>query len=265
MRKFVKLPSGLIVPNRPGLNRRQLLAGIGASIIIPNKAEAGFLLNPFKVNPALPLDLGSSTQKAFTANASSYTTSHTVPSGTNLLLVGHSSGVGSTGRTITSITWNGTAMTQAAGINRSSGTQALVYFYYLLSPAAGTFNIVATYSSTTTSAACWALNFSGANGTTPIDAFATDDDTSGTTLTPSLTTSKPALVYGIHLRYNSAVITFTESSGATNVATLTSTGGASSRHNLLSEEKAAPGTYNFGSTASAAGSRGAFCSVAVAT
>lgn len=43
-RRFIRLPSGLIVPKRPGLTRRALLSGIAASILAPS-AGASLQIN----------------------------------------------------------------------------------------------------------------------------------------------------------------------------------------------------------------------------
>ena len=75
--------------------------------------------------------------------------------------------------TVTGVTWNGTALTLA---KRQDGPAASRHvtaeLWYLLAPAPGTFNIVVTYSGTTTDAGIGGLSVSGVDQTNPIDATA---------------------------------------------------------------------------------------------
>lgn len=117
--------------------------------------------------PTLP---GSNTYSR-AAGTTTKTVSHTIPSGTDMLVVFADDGnVG--GGDITGVTYNGTAMTRAtAGNVSSAGYQAGIF--YLLSaslPATGSaYNIVVTYPATTagTTPVVCAVNVSGAKQAAP--------------------------------------------------------------------------------------------------
>lgn len=216
------------------------------------------------VSASPPVDMGSGTEYAASANATTYTFAHTVPAGTTCLVVFASAPVGAGGRAIVSVEFGGVAMTQGAGIDYSGSGQVMIYAYYLLNPTPSTANVVTTYDGTTTSFAGWAKNFNNVNLSAPIAASATDNHATGTNLSPNISPAVPSALLGVHLRYNTAVVTFTPSADATEISEITSTGGASSRHNLLMKSQDNGGTFDFGSTASSAATTSAFCSIALA-
>lgn len=52
MSRLIKLSSGLLVPHRKNLTRRALLAGLGASIIVPKEAKPGIIIDPYRFSSA---------------------------------------------------------------------------------------------------------------------------------------------------------------------------------------------------------------------
>ncbi len=80
MSRFIKLPSGIIVPNRPGirkpsrvagLTRRAFIGGLGSAIIVPKEAVAGFLINSYQ--NAAPLTPNYRNTYVDTSTATSFT------------------------------------------------------------------------------------------------------------------------------------------------------------------------------------------------
>ncbi len=114
---------------------------------------------------------GASSSATGAANATSVSFTHTAGTGSDrLLLVGVSWNAGSTaGRTITSVTFNGAAMTPA--FTQQAGTQ-LRYsaIYALLNPPSGVTGTVAiTFNGAVTNGiVAGAVNFAGVDQTTPL-------------------------------------------------------------------------------------------------
>lgn len=93
------------------------------------------------------------------ASVTSLTVSHTC-TGSNLVLI---AGLYlASGDNVSSVTYNGVAMTQAIKVNRT-GTE-YIYLYYLANPATGANNLVANFSSDATPA-LEGVSFSGAKTT----------------------------------------------------------------------------------------------------
>jgi len=107
------------------------------------------------------------------SDVSSLTFSHTVGSGSNRILV-----VGiynkSGGDLVTSVTFNGTALTRLGTASGGSLNQG--YLYYLLNPDTGTHNIVVTLSGETTALHAAAASFFGVDS---LDNLDTDSGTNG--------------------------------------------------------------------------------------
>lgn len=107
-----------------------------------------------------------------TANDTSVTLAHTT-TGTNRYLVVF---VSSDSDNVTGVTYNSVAMTQAAK-KTSTATARMLYCYVLHNPASGANNIVASASGTSDFRITGA-SYTGAQQTTPVDASATDEQTS---------------------------------------------------------------------------------------
>lgn len=110
---------------------------------------------------ALALLSTITTHSSSPGSGSTVTVAHTTDSGTDVLAVTV------TLANISGVTFNGAPMSQL-GIS-ASGRNAI---YYLANPDIGTFDIVASYSPAgSNEIALVAYNFSGADTTTPMDAF----------------------------------------------------------------------------------------------
>ena len=95
----------------------------------------------------------------------------------------------STATTVSSVTYNGVAMTQAAYATANGRATAL---YYLVNPSAGTNNVVITFSATAGRVICGAHTWSGANSTqTPQTQSANG---TGTTFTVTCGTNSGELI-----------------------------------------------------------------------
>ncbi|HEY1799727.1 MAG TPA: C25 family cysteine peptidase [Terriglobales bacterium] len=98
----------------------------------------------------------------------------TVTGTNNVLIVGVSMNIsGNTGATVSSVTYNGAALT-LAGAHNDAGDTRRVEIWYLAAPATGTHNIVVNYSATV-GAVVGATNVTGADQTSPVRDFTSDD------------------------------------------------------------------------------------------
>ena len=82
----------------------------------------------------------SSTWSTSSGNAVSRTIAHTHGDGDLFVVI-----LAETANTVTSVTWNGTAMTQIHLTSHPTYTAQRVYVYRLTSAASGSFNVVATF------------------------------------------------------------------------------------------------------------------------
>lgn len=145
-------------------------------------ASVGVALAPS--GTSLPVFNGSASSGVEETNDTSFTLSHTVGAALSnaclIVAVQHESG----SAVPTGVTWNGTAMTLGA----STTAGGFISIWYLVSPAAGTFNIIATWAANTAEKTIHALTFTGVSGT-PINTSGTGTGTSTTalvTLTPTV-------------------------------------------------------------------------------
>ncbi len=111
----------------------------------------------------------------------------TVDAGDNrLLVVGVYAGLQKTPveYNVTGVTYNGVAMTEAGHNNTYAAGATSVW--YLAAPDVGTYNVVVTWSGTTSEGNAWAQVYTGTDGLR--DAVITGGETNNTTLTLSITT-----------------------------------------------------------------------------
>jgi hypothetical protein len=103
-----------------------------------------------------------STSIAHTTVSGTTLTDNSLTIGTGTLLVAaiasHNASV-----TITSITWNGTALTPIPGTPFDDGANNIVGLYYLLNPVLGNHSLVATFSSAVPEIYLAGISFNGAN------------------------------------------------------------------------------------------------------
>jgi len=116
----------------------------------------------------------------------SVTLSHTCTGSDLILWVGLGIYEPSGGDCITGVTYNGVAMTQA--IKYAASATEEVYLYYLVNPATGANDIVASASTTVDEFNVRASSFTGAKQTGVPDASVSNQATSATSLTTTVTT-----------------------------------------------------------------------------
>lgn len=122
------------------------------------------------------------------------TFAHTVGSGNDRLLIVHAvqwnSGVG----TVSSVTYNGVALTQISGAAITFSTNFRSEGWYLIAPDVGTFNVVVTWSASQTMVSATALNYTGVHQSNPFGTAATNSGNS-TTPTVDVTSAAGELVF----------------------------------------------------------------------
>ncbi len=121
-----------------------------------------------------------SSASASGALVTTLTWSHTVGAGTNqVLIVGTSIFLSNKNNTVSGVTYGGVPLTSAGSI---AGTRTRAQIWYLVSPAQGTANVVATLSAAADIAA-GSTSFNGVDPATPLGAFAS---ATGSTAAPSV-------------------------------------------------------------------------------
>lgn len=120
------------------------------------------------------------------STTSPITVSLTVSGSNRILWAG---GFMANGRSVSSITYNGAAMTQVSGSPFEVDGGNKIYLYYLVAPATGTHDLVATFDANG-NLTLHAASFTGASQTGIPDA--TNTSNIGTTSTPSQTVTTVA-------------------------------------------------------------------------
>ena len=147
---------------------------------------------------AIALDAQSTGPLGFGATA---TWAHTC-SGSNRILIVHLAFVGGSGPGASGITYNGVAMTLGQSVT-SGGIKN--EWWYLMSPATGANNIVATFSGTISEVGFKALSFTGVDtGSAPASAGSASGTSSGATFAGPV---------GFNADYGVWCIAYIESSG----------------------------------------------------
>jgi hypothetical protein len=122
-----------------------------------------------------------------TAAGTTLTYSHTIGASANYLKVGVGANNAGPGP-ITGITWNGVSMTRLGSELAPDGF-IVVDYYFLVSPATGTHNVVVTTTNSTDALASCASSYNDVDTTTPHGTAAT---ATGTTNTPTVNVSSAA-------------------------------------------------------------------------
>lgn len=146
----------------------------------------------------------ASTSSSTSTSGTSLSFSHTPGNGSNrLLLVAVSLGAGNGGTagTVSSVTFNGTAM-QLVGTQNTSGNGGgvTIYLYRQINPVAGPANVVINYSGGTGTPAAntivaGATTFTGVDQTTPVANFTSAAGGSGSPESVTITASAGDLAY----------------------------------------------------------------------
>lgn len=165
--------------------RRLLVSLIILALVIvalPNLPPA----RTVRANPG-PANAGSTTTNFSSSNRSSATFSHTVPAGTNrlLIVVIHHEGT----RVVNSVTFGGSALTRAIQVDSGNTSRAQVQVWYLVAPAVSTANVIVTYSANQDWDGITVLNYTGVHQESPIGNTAGQTiGTASTAASQSLTT-----------------------------------------------------------------------------
>lgn len=118
---------------------------------------------------------------SFAHDGASHTLSHTV-TGSNLYLLVGVSLVGSVGRTVTGITYNGVALSSLGNIANSVTYRTELWG--LVAPATGAHNVVISTGGPGSTIVAGAISFTGVDQTTPTSGFAT---ATGNSANPAVT------------------------------------------------------------------------------
>lgn len=121
----------------------------------------------------------------------SYSGSHTINSGSNLVAIAAITWDGVTGQDVTAITYGGNTMT-SAGTASTAGTAggAGLHLYYLVAPPTGANTLAVTVSGTPTEIYATMISFTGVDQATPIRSgsyfAAVSSQAAGTTFTHAI-------------------------------------------------------------------------------
>lgn len=137
-------------------------------------------ISAIRAEAQVAIDATTSAQDELTTGGNTLTFAHTTTAtGTNLLLVvGISMNISQrTATTVSGVTYNGTALTRA-GFQNDSSNNVRTEIWYLANPATGNHNVVVTENIggilSTIGTVAGATTFTGADQTTPIRAFASN-------------------------------------------------------------------------------------------
>lgn len=183
---------------------------------------------------AVTIDASSASSET---TAASLTFSHTMSSGTNGLLIVAASVQTSGGATLNTVTFNGVSMTKYNEITIAS-TYFKLSLWYLIAPASGAHNVVAT-ASTTVEIWAAAQSFTGVDQTTPLGTIVTNTLDSGQTTTSVNVSSATGDIVADTFYSSSVAGTPTVGSGQTAQG---ASGGAASRYIAMSTKAGASGT-----------------------
>jgi hypothetical protein len=201
------------------LGSTTLVSGSLSNLTAADGVSMKFRSYDSSVYNTIAYDSASST--TLTSQASSMSWQHTTGTGSDRLLlvtvdVFRSSG---TPRTVTGITYDGVAMTQAASVQYSTNPQILSYLYYLVNPSSGTKTIAVSFSSNTY-AVGGSVTYTNVDQTSPLQVNNVNSGSSASqsvSLTASGTNNK--LFFGHMGSYRTtspSAYTVTEGSGQTN-------------------------------------------------
>jgi hypothetical protein len=123
--------------------------------------------------------LAIDTTSTGTTATSGLTISHTTSGSDRLMLVGISINAEAGAPTVSSVTYNGVALSNV-GSQASSDSKMRMAIWRLVGPATGTHNVVITLSAVPDGATAGVMTFTGADATTPLGTFASAQGESGT-------------------------------------------------------------------------------------
>jgi hypothetical protein len=136
------------------------------------------------VSPALAAVTFDASSTPVEATATSVTVSHTVGTGSNRLIVAC---VSVNGADVTGVTYNGVALTLKA--RQTQGTIYRTEIWYLVAPATGTNNLVASIAPSNQNLIASGKSFFGVNQSNPLGTNETAGAESGTSVTDTVTST----------------------------------------------------------------------------
>jgi len=160
---------------------------------------------------------------------------------------------------VASVTWNGTALSQAV---EKFQTAQMSTIYYLIAPESGTFDIVVTFDGVGTSVAANATSWTGAKQSAQPDAIAsTGNGTAGASIALDIVTVAADCIIIDSLNSSSGGSSLTvQDAGQTQRANILIPDPTPNyRHGSSSEVGAGAGTYNLGWTFSPNSTTKAYC------
>ena len=135
------------------------------------------------------------TSTGSTDGGSSITISHAT-SGTNRLMLVGVSFNNDNYETVTSVTYNGTALTKVG--ERNNSDDAMVYIYSLVAPDTGTHNVVITFSAALAQeAVAGVMTFNGVDQSTPLGSFYSSEGDDTATASLDITSADGEFVYAV--------------------------------------------------------------------
>lgn len=142
---------------------------------------------------AVAFDAAASNKAAYPANTSTISVNHTVAAGSDLFLlvsVGWYNAQGA--RTVSGVTWNGTAMTAVPSSTVATSGAHNVQLWYLINPATGAHTVTVTMSGNDDLLFVGVSSWSGVHQTAPLGTAVTN---TGTSTTGQVTLSSAADEY----------------------------------------------------------------------
>ena len=210
---------------------------------------------------AIAFDAASNTNAIDGTSVQTLTWQHVVGAGANRILIVCITGEDSTSSdvNVASVTWNGTALSQAV---EKFQTAQMSTIYYLIAPESGTFDIVVTFDGVGTSVAANATSWTGAKQSAQPDAIAsTGNGVAGASIALDIVTVADDCIIIDSLNSSSGGSTLTvQDAGQTQRANILIPDPTPNyRHGSSSEVATTAGTYNLGWTFSPNSTTKAYC------
>lgn len=197
------LPANVVAVGCPALILKKLLLTI-------------FFFFPLFAFGASPTVIGTNTVVQDAVAGTSYTFSHTVPTGGENTALVVMNAVSSAN--ITGITWNGTAMTKLGATMLASYRQPMAVFF-LAAPEAGTYNIVVSLNESRTNKNAVAFTLQDVVQSSPEDVRAQNASASATSLTTDITTTVNSDLMLVQISTN-ATSNYVPDAGQTSLGTI---------------------------------------------
>lgn len=223
------------------------------------KLILGMPLTMGMLKPTAPNIIGSPTAYAQVGFPTPHTLSHTTVAGTKSIILvfewGRNAAV-----TVTTVTWDGGAMSLGGGINDTTGSERSgIWIYYINSPAIKTANIVVTTSGSEDAMVMRAFNVDKTVTVNVANQNITQVDSGDSTV--SLVTTTRSLILGGRAK-SRVTGSMVPASGVTEVADVQNGPGGIGTFWFGKIENAPAATYNFGAAITSAATGDSIAAVA---